>query len=122
MPAVYEIARLRQKVEWLKKVTSSPRAGTNGQPVVTFVSQGFFWADDSPISGNQIVNSTQLVPVRSHNIKMRWGSNTAVIEAEDQLILKGRTLTVTSARTVEERDFWLEITADEPPSNQPGSP
>lgn len=72
-----------------------------------------------PYDGNQVWNADQLKALRRHRITLHYGP---AIGAGDRLMLNGRTLTVDSVWTREEKSLWLEIIAIEQAQGQAGGP
>jgi len=84
-----------------------------GQPVVTYVAIGTFWAFVRPLVGHELVAAKQVKAQASISIRIRWQGSSVVITPLTRATMNGRTFGLFDVRNVEERNRSYEMVAYE---------
>lgn len=104
--------RLRQRVT-LQAATET--ADGYNQPIQTWSDVATFWAEVSPLTGNEAVNVKQIWATATHKVRLRYqGSSISFSPTRRFVLVKdGRILNIVNANNVEERNRAYEILCQE---------
>lgn len=104
--------RLRQRVT-LQSVTET--ADGYGQPIQTWTDVATFWAEVSPLTGNEAVNVKQIWATATHKVRLRYQGSAITLSPTQRfkLIKNDRILNLVNINNVEERNRSYECLCQE---------
>jgi|SRR5579883_384234 len=100
---------LRHRVT-LQSVSETP--DSFGQPQETWSNVGTFWSYVKPLTGRELVQAKQIHALTTHSITLRYQPSTS-FKATQRLIYKGRTFNLLQVLNRDERNYLLEVLANE---------
>lgn len=102
-----DIGKMRHRVTLER---NSPTQDRSGELQDDWSAVGTYWACVRPLSGRELVNAAQVVPLASHSVTMR---NVGPLTTKDRLVFESRVLEIGSVLRVDEMNEFYAITATE---------